>query len=184
MRYPLIMLAALAAAALLPLPSHGQTGRDAAISRILDDARAAEVDIIMLDAPDPPPAGAAAPSSPSESVLHLVDGISANLKQAVTDIAAAPETLPAAVADVAPDGDTGWLWWTVVVTLVAVLAGWGVERALSQTFAPAFPAPPPADAPRARRIRATMARTAMEGVLIAIGAWSGPLGPDKIRRRL
>ena len=160
----------LAGISLIP-PAHSQSVSPEGIERVIETARAAGVSIIVLDGTAQPvsaipEAGAAL----TERAAQLAQTISVNLKQTLADIAAAAETLPAAIAAVSPDGRANWLWAALAIAVFSLAIGWGTERALVRFIrAKWMRSPPAADAERSERIRFALFDAMIEGLFLSAG---------------
>lgn len=152
-------------------PAHSQSVSAEGIERVIETARAAGVSIIVLDGTaQPVSAIPEAGTALTERAAQLAQTISVNLKQMPADIAAAPKTLPAAIAAVSSDGRFNWLWTALAIAVFSLAIGWGTERALVRLIrAKWMRSPPAADAERSRWIRFVLFDTVVEGIFLAAG---------------
>jgi small-conductance mechanosensitive channel len=167
----LIAYAFLLAAILPPQFAYAQSNSSEGIEHVIEAAREAGVSIIVIDgAAEPVSVAQDGGAALSDRAAQLAHTISVNLKQTLADLLAAPETLPATIAAVSPNGSAGWPWLAMVVAVLSLLAGWGAERVLLWLMASrSILSAPLVDAARSARIRFILLGTLIEGLLLAGG---------------
>ena len=164
-RLPGLLIAALVAA-WLPAGAAAQAvaaGNADELKRLIDRAHAQGAQVVVIQAPPPAEAGAAAPG---DRIEDRAIEVRARLRAVLADAPAFPERLGAAILGYSDDLSMEWLAWALLSPFAFLAVGAAAARAFRRWGRGQFPGASAA-APTSRAEK--LARLLLDGVMEALG---------------